>query len=320
MCNLNIINMAYREKQCEHYKRLIEESDLFDGVKAKDNDHILAIPVTNLYKEIRDEAIKYFNVNKIKWWRGGAPSGNTLSSQVSCINHLMPIMKDKDAVLSLVNGIGNYEYTDVMPLACDADPQYIAFEVVSTKDHLNEGIPTRGANCTSIDAVILAKHKSGKNHLIMIEWKYTERYGNNDKSTEGKEGKTGKKRQDRYNSLISHSSQLKSMDKYEGSIYYYEPFYQLMRQTLWAEQVIAHKESEKIKAVDFLHVHVVPSDNKGLLNKKYKISGKEMEETWRGCLLDNRKYVIVDPLCLFSPIKENAKYKNLIVYLCNRYW
>lgn len=110
------------------------------------------------------------------------------------------------------------------------------------------------------------------------------------------------------------------MDKYEGSIYYYEPFYQLMRQTLWAEQVIAHKESEKIKAVDFLHVHVVPSDNNGLLNKKYKISGKEMEETWRGCLLDNRKYVIVDPLCLFSPIKENAKYKNLIVYLCNRYW
>ena len=36
--------------------------------------------------------------------------------------------------------------------------------------------------------------------------------------------------------------------------------------------------------------HVIPSGNKGLLDKKYRVSGKSMEETWRSMLSDQSKY------------------------------
>ena len=63
--------------------------------------------------------------------------GSTLSSQIACLNHLFAIMHDKDSVLAMLNGVRD-EFEDVLPIPCDARPQYIAFEVVSAVDHLNE--------------------------------------------------------------------------------------------------------------------------------------------------------------------------------------
>ena len=68
-----------------------------------------------------------------------------------------------------------------------------------------------------------------------------------------------------------------------------------------------------------IHIHVISSENKELLNKKYKCSGKEMEETWRECLVDQSKYIIISPSKLMNPI-NNEKYSDLIAYLKNRYW
>ena len=71
-------------------------------------------------------------------------------------------------------------------------------------------------------------------------------------------------------------------------------------------------------AEDYLHIHVIPNDNKDLLDKKYRVSGKGMEETWRSMLKDQSKYVIVDPQRLFAPITD--KYPQLSSYLEKRYW
>lgn len=73
------------------------------------------------------------------------------------------------------------------PISFDKVPAFIAFEVVSDIDHLNEGMTNRGSNCTSIDAFIYARHSSGELWLIPIEWKYTEHYNNQDKSKEDRE-------------------------------------------------------------------------------------------------------------------------------------
>lgn len=122
----------------------------------------------------------------------------------------------------------------------------------------------------------------------------------------------------RYKDLISSSTQLKSLDDYAGSLYFFEPFYQLMRQTLWAENMIRHKVQERIKADNYLHLHVIPSENDELLKKNYKVSGKDMETSWRSMLSDQSKYIIVDPQRLLSPIEE--KYPELMDYLKIRYW
>lgn len=318
-----------REKQTE----LIKNSDLFDNArgggiyKGKEREFVLKDANRNLYKNIIEDSIKYFKENNISWWGGSSPTGHVLSSQIACLNHLFLISNDKDAVLNILNNVRN-EFIDVLPIPCDKPPyRYISFEVVSSKDRLNEKQSTRGSQCTSIDAFIYAKHKDGKLWLIPIEWKYTENYENNDKSKEdiagvenkGLNGK-GNERLNRYSNLIDNSKQLKRLDDYMTSIYFQEPFYQLMRQTLWTEQIIINKEDEVIKADDYFHLHVIPRKNVDLLGKIYKVSGNNMENTWRGQLEDNRKYIIIDPKDFLSPLEGIEKYSELISYLNQRYW
>lgn len=318
----------YKNSQYIRQEDLINNSDIFSGDKGngyfmgKPRHFVLKDGMNNLYEPIRNDVIRYFKDNKISWWGGDKPSGHTLSSQIACLNHLFAIMGDKEAVLAMLNGVRD-EFKEVLSVQCDAAPQYIGFEVVSEEDPLNEKTSTRGSNCTSVDAFIYAKHKDDSIWLIPIEWKYTEHYANLDKSNEDRQGEEkgsngkGQERVRRYSALTDASLQLKSLDSYYGSIYYQEPFYQLMRQTLWAENVVKLKE-EKLKADNYMHIHVIPSANKDLLDKKYSVSGMGMEETWRSMLTNQSKYIIVDPQKLLEPIKD--KYPELVSYLKKRYW
>lgn len=293
---------------------------------------------TNLYKPIRVEALSYFRNNNIDWWGGNSPTGHLLSSQIACVNHLMPLRKDAKAVLALIKGVHN-QFKEVLPLPCDADESYIAFEAVSKTDHLNEDGPTRGSNCTSVDALIYAVDNNNERWIIPIEWKYTESYddcNSGDKSNEGITYKVennpnrkpkGTVRLDRYSDLIEKSTQIRNVPEFalgetyplQGSIYFFEPFYQLMRQTLWAEQMLENSAVEDIKAEHYLHVHIVPTANTDLLYKKYHpAKGKNMEETWRACIVDQSKYIIVDPSDFMQPIKYT--HPELWNYLYKRYY
>ncbi|MCD8294083.1 MAG: hypothetical protein LUE27_02385 [Clostridia bacterium] len=332
--------MAYIDRQKDKNAGLIKNcTALFDGIeggkeyRGKPYGYILKEGKYNLYKEIRDEVQSYFEDNKITWWRGKV-TGNTLSSQIACLNHLFPIRNDKGAVLRLVQGL-DPGFTEVKAITYNSEkqPGYIAFETVCEKDYLNEcaagASPTRGANYTSIDALIFAKHKSRNNVLILIEWKYTESYSG-DKS----KGNSGLVRMNRYNGLIDKSGYLVSLSEYNGSVYYREPFYQLMRQTLWAEQIIKHKDvltASGDRANDYLHIHVIPNENEALLKNErlYRFSKKSLKDTWEGQLKDKGHYKIVDPEELFTPstnesfvdeIEGKKDYSKLIDYLKVRYW
>lgn len=317
----------YQETQRKKAVKLIsEKSYIFNGGEGgkifmrSPRDFVLTQYQNNFYQPIKDEAIEYFKLNGISWWGGTAPTGHTLSSQIACINHLFALRKDKDAVLSLLKSISD-DFIDLYKITTDKhNPAYIQFESVSDTDHLEEKQVSRGSNCTSIDALIWAKHKDGTKWLIPIEWKYTEHYQNQNKAIEGaKEDPInckGEVRKKRYTDIINKSSQLKSENHY---CYYFEPFYQLMRQTLWAEQMIESKESETIKADNYLHLHIIPQGNKDLLQKEYKCSGSDMESTWRSHLKDNAKYKIISPDVFLSNIDKD-EYKELIKYLETRYW
>ena len=88
-----------------------------------------------------------------------------MSSQIACLNHLFQLRNDKSAVLTILKNISP-DFIDVLQIDTDKFlPAYIQFEAVSDNDYLNEGQSTRGSNCTSIDALIFAKHKNYSNSL-----------------------------------------------------------------------------------------------------------------------------------------------------------
>ena len=320
----------YQELQREKTINLINSlHPVFAGAEAgkrflgKDRDFVLKEAEKNLYPSIMTTAVYYFRQNRISWWGGKDVTGHTLSSQVACINHLFAIRNDLEAVTLLIKGL-NPDF--IRPLLIGSDkysPGYIQFESVSDKQYLNEDGLTRGTQCTSVDALIYAEHKDGSLWLIPIEWKFTEHYSNRNKALEGAAadptGCKGSVRQSRYNNLIRSSNQL----KYDNlSLFYFEPFYQLMRQTLWAEQMVKNKDNETLKADNFLHVHVIPKDNNDLLKetgKPYKCSGLSMEGTWRSLLKDQSKYQIIDPKDLMRPLSSIPAYAGLLQYLAERY-
>lgn len=311
--------MASRYKQSQYLRveKLIENSVVFNGdpgngiFSVNRYRFVLSDSTNNLYGPIKDDCLDYFEKNNIGWWRGKL-TNHPLSSQVACLNHLFPIREDREAVLSIIKSIAP-NIVDVIALATDKHkPAYIQFEAASNSDHLNEGHTTRGSHCTSIDALILGKHKDGRNILFPVEWKYVESYGNQNKAN-GAEGAVRKKR---YTDLINNSRQLVVDDH---TVFYYEPFYQLMRQTLWSEQIINFQNCETINAFDFVHIHVIPKENRDLLYGNYACSGKGMEETWRAMIKDQSKYQIVSPSALLKPI-NSQKYGHLLEYLELRYW
>ena len=239
----------------------------------------------------------YFKENKIKWWncyfdapKGQKPDGliitrHLVSSQSACINHLFFIKHDKEAVLSIINGIKDMpvKFKDVMNIPCDKGSyNYIAFEVVASKDYLHEKDLKRGEFCTSVDAFVYALDENNERWLVPIEWKYTETYKRDDKSIEadpkkepGNESK-GKTRLSRYCN------------------------------TKGAEH--------------FVHIHVCPKENEELLDKWYaEVTNKpSMEEAWREMLSDQSLYHLVDPKDLMQPIAKS--YPELYKYLKERYW
>ena len=332
----------YRKQRRDNDVRLIKDGVIFNGDKGKrlyfvenkwlPKADLLMNSNNNLYRLITEEVISYFDFNKIKFHHleGDSesdfciPSGHTLSSQVSCLNHLYPLRYDKEAVLAIAQMICP-EIEDVMQIETDKFfPAYISFEVVSDNDHLNERSSLRGSMCTSIDALIYGKHKDGTKILIPIEWKYTEKYHENEDLSiqdrvKGDGGKRGVERLKRYPKLIDNSKQLKALKEYKGSVYFHEPFYQLMRQTLWAEQMCDNKNSEIIKADDFIHAHIIPEGNTELLEHTYKVSGAKMEKTWTDRLKNQDKYKIISPEKLLSNI-DKQKHSELTNYLSLRYW
>ncbi|MFZ6036885.1 MAG: PGN_0703 family putative restriction endonuclease [Bacteroidota bacterium] len=312
--------MNYRESEREKVIRIRDEFFKDPGNGQHLNikyPFVLENPEKNLWTKIRKEAIKYFADNKIVWWPGSdQPSGHLLSSQVSCVNHLFFLRNDKVGALKLLQNL-NPEFAEVCP---DFEDGYIGFEVVSKHSYLGEVAEgkeqTRGANCTSVDAMMTGILKNSKKVQVLIEWKYTEFYPKSDKS----EGSSGATRKNRYDTLIDDKdSPIKRTVSVDNL--YYEPFYQIMRQTLLAWKMTKNKANE-LNADDWLHFDVIPENN---LNLRYQVPAPDLiqtgiEEAWKSQLKSPEKYNIITPQKLLKPIIFEAKYRSLVNYLNYRYW
>lgn len=290
----------YEIQQSNRAKELIKSSNIFNGDSGgklfptnngfiPKTDYLLNSR-NNLHNFMVQDVIDYFEKNEIVFWKTGItgvdeykmPTGHTLSSQISCLNHLFPFRYDKKAVEDLF-GISNPE---------KLDDGYITFEFTNKNiTYLRESCETRGSKCTSIDAFVKS-NKIG----IGIEWKYTE----TDFDTTKAKDYWKQRYIERYKPLLKNSNIIENDTLISCQIYY-----ELMRQTLLLEQMTLHDEIP-----DYKNIVVCPKGNKELF---------ECCNNWKSNLKDDKKFEIIDPQELLANI-DSMKYQPLIDYLSIRYW
>ena len=197
----------------------------------------------------------------IRWWRQSGfdrpgisgPTRNMASSQIACINFLLPLASIDGAMVALLRAIDD----DVEGLATIEDPlagtnSPVEFEWIGLGHALEgESVTTRGAVSTSIDAFAVAETARGR-RAYLIEWKYTESYGSEGKGV----GPSGETRRARYAAPYVASQAFAKDVPLDAWLY--EPFYQIVRQRLLADRMVAHRE-HGVKEVKV--VVVVPEDN-----------------------------------------------------------
>lgn len=242
-----------------------------DG-KAKRNKHLVAHghEIENLYPSLRgpEGALAFFAERGIRWWtspRSGdrvgdstyaGPTRNLASSQVSCVNFLLPLAAIPGALLTLVQELD----ADVVDVAAIVDGQGhvapVEFEWVGWREPLEGGRITRGANQTSIDALIVARTTTG-HRAYLIEWKYCEAYLHpEDKG----QGPSGDARKGRYRHLYAApTSSFNGALRFEDLLY--EPFYQLMRMLLAGDRMLLEGVTESLRVDDMRVIVVCPREN-----------------------------------------------------------
>ncbi len=279
-------------------------------------EFVLAEQALNIWAGVREDAIAYFNRYSIPFWdSGNEPTGHILSSQIACINHLYFARQRQDIATAILQGVDkNVKFALQMDNGVP-DSGYVDFEVVGAKNYLGEKLHTRGANSTSVDAVMLAEMDNGQRKLFFIEWKYVEQYKSQPSKAEGDSGQTRIKT---YRPLLEQSDCPFAITNVEGL--FTEPYYQLMRQTLLANEMTKAKE---YNATDYMHLHIIPTANKELKDINTaagKLLGSTLQETWTNLLKSPDKYRAIDPKDFISPALKCNDALTPIKYLEQRYW
>ena len=235
--------------------------------KGQRHGHLLALGCEeeNLYPGLRGAtgAIEFFGKRGITWHRTGrsgdtkgrsGPTRNMASSQVACVNSLLPLSRINGALLAILR-VFDADVESVVDIKHEGHVSPVEFEWIGKGVPLERGAaPTRGANTTSVDAFMVAETANGK-RAYLLEWKYVEEYRRGAYLGCGRSGET---RLSRYSDLYNCES-----SSFNGRVpitdLLYEPFYQLMRQRLLADRMVKHRELEVSEAKV---IAVVPDGNR----------------------------------------------------------
>jgi hypothetical protein len=301
--------MTFRERERQRLvalrDRLFKDpgSGTFFG---RPREFVLDDPGLNLWEGIRQDALAYFADNRISWWsQGDSPTDHLLSSQIACVNHLYLLRQRSELATAVLQSI-DPEITE----AVEVDTGYVEFEFIGDKPYLNERGFTRGAHCTSVDAFMIGRTAASARRAFLIEWKYTESYRGEDlyKAERGRV----------YDHLIS--SEESPFANQDPRVYYYEPFYQLMRQTLLGCKLV---ENDDHHCASYRHVHVIPDGNAELHRNITSpgLAGANLSEAWRLALKHPEFYIPISPERLLRPALEQGRdARSLSAYLSPRYW
>ena len=160
----------------------------------------------NLYPGIRgmDGAVDFFGQRNIKWWKSArsgddtsvdCPTRNMASSQVACINFLLPLVGIPGALSAALQAMDG-DVRAVVDVNHEGRSFPVEFEWLGIPRSL-EGESTRGAHNTSVDAFLVAETTTGRRRAYLLEWKYVEQYQSTRPDFKG-EGRSGDTRRLRY--------------------------------------------------------------------------------------------------------------------------
>jgi len=306
-----------REKAINLLPALFKDSGCGTFSDGKNYRFVLQNPYLNLWEEIRPNALEYFRINKVPWWEGTTemPTGHLLSSQIACVNHLFYLRNKKDLATKLLQNIDSRIVSAVEIPYPDTDAGYVAFELIGKENYLGERQHTRGEFSTSVDAVMIGKKTNGKNILVLIEWKYTESYG-------AEKSRYIPARYRIYNPLLGDTESPIKKISYKNRPFeplYYEPFYELIRQTLLGWKMTSAQE---YGCDEYIHLYVVPDENLELLlnNTSPGLAGSTLNEAWQNILKNPNLFKIISPKKLLEPLRNESNTQNYFDYLTTRYW
>jgi len=271
----------------------------------------------NLAPSIRGAAETYFKDRGIVWHRH---TSHGLSSQVCCLNFLMPLAEHPGMLSALVARALDIEAPEMLPVedGPHGRPWYVGFEWIGGADHLGEwrgGKASRGANATSADAVVRFRSE-GRVETLLIEWKYTEAYGARLSGGET----AAKTRSERYSSMMfAPVGPLKPDTNLPLSAFFYEPFYQLLRQQMLAFRMQAAGEdgAERVRVL-----HISPAGNTALhavTSPALARRGADAFEVFRSLLVRPEDFVPRSTEALFNPLIDAPDAGGWGEYLRDRY-
>ena len=300
--------MSYLERErrraVESRERLFRDpgAGMFAG---KAREFVLEDSSLNLWDGVRADALDYFGRHRISWHGAkDQATGHLLSSQVACVNHLYALRQRQDAATALLRAID----PDV-GRAEPVDDGFVAFEFIGSHPRLKERSFNRGNHCTSVDAAMIGSTAHGR-RLFLIEWKYTEAYAPEDKHIP--------ERARVYDHLIV-DPESPFAEEVDPKALYFEPFYQMMRQTLLGWLIARHGD---LGCSSFRHVHIVPEGNREFHERVTSplLNGASVTEAWRAVLREPGHYIPTTPEALLAPVAACPDTASHLGYLRERYW
>ncbi len=208
----------------------------------------------------------------------------------------------------------------VLPI--EEPSRFVSFEWIGDKNYLGEvvsrnGKRTRGANYTSADAAVLFEETTGIRHVALIEWKYTESYH----STPCRFAKSGRDKTTIYEHLYhSDDFPLNKLLVHEFAVLFYEPFYQLLRQQLLANEMErAHELGADIVSL----LHIAPAHNRDfhyVTSPSLRPYGNSVIEIWNKLIRRADRFTSVSTEELFSKLSvERWGLEEWWTYISERY-
>jgi len=317
--------------------------------------HRWVLPVScadqNLHQWIRQEAIEYFDENRIEWYpqdprditqRTSAevdpPTNNLVSSQVQCVNCMFPFLHDPEGLEELLTPAFS-DIDRILPI--ESQNQYIDFEWIGGSINYLKEKPMfgkkrrRGVGNTSADAVLKMQTKSGRARFVILEWKFTEEYSRHnkeirlltDKEKEEKKKRKKKERKKTYGPFLKATDcpiNTSKPNSLEDDLLLLEPIYQITRHLLVAHEIkkdppkIDNKIDDKI---DEVVVFVMRSERNQKILKNPSPNLPQVGtvyDSMREILRDPGMLVDVTTESLFKPYHEKHK-TPISKYLASRY-
>jgi hypothetical protein len=238
---------------------------------------------------------------------------------VFAVNLLFPFIDKPEA---LADALRPY-FPDIQQMLPVEDKRYIAFEWIGDINYLKEESKVgdyrqRGAGNTSIDAMMMYQAVSGEKVMLLVEIKYSESYGTSYKRFRS----DGTDRIENYEVFFyGPSSPINHDIAPELADFLYEPFYQLLRHSLLATQIM---KAGKPKTDKVQVVHLTVHRNKDLLkvtSPRFRHLGDTTYEVWTKILKDPSTFSLISSESFFKGIhlEDHRELEPWALFMSNRY-